>query len=112
MGAHRAQLAAIGLSFAIWLVFGGLAALAASAVTENVPPVVAMLGASAGNIAFALPVNGIGGLGASQAAWALAVSWAGVPWSDAVISAFALYAVTLVGALAFGGIATIIAARG
>jgi hypothetical protein len=107
LGAHHAQLAAIGLSFAIWLLFGGLAALAAAAVTSAVPLAVAMLGASAGNIAFALPVNGIGGLGASQAAWAFAVSRAGVAWSDAVISAFALYAVTLAGALVFGGLASI-----
>jgi hypothetical protein len=111
LGAHRSQLAAIVLSFAIWLVFGGLAALAARAVTQQVAPAIAMLGAAAGNIAFALPVNGIGGLGASQAAWAAAVSWAGAPWSDAVISAFALYTVTLFGALAFGGAATAIGAR-
>ena len=44
-------------------------------------------------VAFALPVNGIGGLGASQAAWVFALSRAGVTWNDAVISAFALYAV-------------------
>jgi uncharacterized membrane protein YbhN (UPF0104 family) len=111
LGARRAQLAAIALSFAIWLVFGGLAALSANAVASDIPPAIALLGASAGNIAFALPINGIGGLGASQAAWALAVSRAGVPWNDAVISAFALYAVTLTGALAFGGLATIFTAR-
>jgi uncharacterized membrane protein YbhN (UPF0104 family) len=107
LGAHRAQLAAIALSFAIWLVFGGLAALAASAVAGGIPPMAAMLGAAAGNVAFALPVNGIGGLGASQAAWVFAVSRAGVPWNDAVISAFALYGVTLAGALIFGGVAWI-----
>ncbi len=112
LGAHRAQLAAIGLSFTIWLVFGGIAALAASAVTDDVPAAAAMLGAAAGNVAFALPVNGIGGLGASQAAWALAVSHAGVPWSDAVVSALALYAVTLGGALLFGGLATLSSAGG
>jgi hypothetical protein len=105
LGARRTQLGAILVSYAIWLLFGGLAAIAAHAVTENIPPAVAMLGAAAGNIAFALPVNGIGGLGASQAAWAFAVNWAGVPWEDAVISAFALYAVTLAGALLFGGVA-------
>jgi hypothetical protein len=111
LGAHRAQLAAIALSFAIWLVFGGLAALAASAVTGDVPSAAAMLGAAAGNIAFALPVNGIGGLGASQAAWVFAVSRAGVAWNDAVISAFALYAVTLVGALLFGALAAVLPPR-
>jgi len=46
------------------------------------------------------------GLGASQAAWALALSQAGAPWSDAVVSGFALYGVTLAGALLFGGLAT------
>jgi uncharacterized membrane protein YbhN (UPF0104 family) len=110
LGAHRTQLPAIALSFAIWVVFGGLASLAASAVASGISPMAAMLGAAAGNVAFALPVNGIGGLGASQAAWVLAVSRAGVPWSDAVISAFALYAVTLTGAMIFGGLATIVGA--
>jgi hypothetical protein len=105
LGAHRAQLAAIVLSVAIWLLFGAVAALAASAVADDIPPLVAMLGAAAGNVAFALPVNGIGGVGASQAAWVFVVSRAGIAWNDAVISAFALYAVTLAGALLFGGLA-------
>jgi hypothetical protein len=93
------------LSFAIWIVFGGLAVVAANAVVEKMPVAVAMLGASASNLAFALPINGIGGLGPAQAAWAVAVNQAGIPWENAVISAFALYAVTLVSALLFGGIA-------
>jgi len=100
-----APLAAVVLSFVIWLVFGLLAALAANAVTDTINPAVALLGASAGNLAFALPVNGIAGLGPSQAAWAALVSTAGVPWSDAVISALAVYAVTFTGALVFGGVA-------
>ncbi len=102
---RTAQFAAIALSFAIWLVFGGLAALAADAVTKSIPVKVALLGASAGNLAFALPINGIGGLGPSQAAWVAAVSQAGIAWNDAVVSAFALYAVTLGSALLFGGLA-------
>lgn len=110
-GAQGAQLTAIGLSFVLWLVFGGIAVIAAEAVTDRVSPAVAMLGAAAGNIAFALPVNGIGGLGASQAAWALVVERAGVPFRDAAISAFALYAVTLAGALLFGGIGFLLALR-
>jgi hypothetical protein len=106
-----AELAAIGLSFAIWLVFGGLAALSAAAVGDATTPGVALLGASAGNLAFALPINGIAGLGPSQAAWVAAVTQAGVPFDEAVIGAFALYAVTLASALLFGGVA-MFAARG
>ncbi len=102
-----ARLAAIGLSFAVWLTFGVLAVLTANAVVDGISPAVALLGASAGNLAFALPINGIAGLGPSQAAWAAALSQAGVPWSDAVISALALYAVVLTSALLFGGIAMI-----
>ncbi len=99
-----AELAAIGVSFAIWSVFGALATLAANAVAV-IPPAIAWLGAAAGNLAFALPVNGIAGLGASQAAWVFMVSKAGIPWTEAVLSAFAVYAVTLAGALVFGAAA-------
>jgi hypothetical protein len=102
-----ARLAAIGLSFAVWLTFGVLAVLTANAVVDGIFPAVALLGASAGNLAFALPINGIAGLGPSQAAWVAALSQAGVPWADAVISALALYAVVLASALLFGGIAMI-----
>lgn len=105
LGRRRAQFAAILLSFAIWLVFAALAFIAARSVTEAIGPAVALLGASASNLAFALPVNGIGGLGASQAAWVFVVHRAGIAFEDAVISALALYAVTLTGALVFGGAA-------
>jgi hypothetical protein len=65
-----------------------------------------MLGAAAGNIAFALPINGIAGIGPAQAAWVAATTWAGVPWDDAIASALALHAVVLVNAVALGGLAT------
>jgi uncharacterized membrane protein YbhN (UPF0104 family) len=110
-GARRVQFAAILLSLAIWLVFGGLAALAAKAVVSGMPLAVALLGASASNLAFALPINGIGGLGPAQAAWVVAVSQTGVAWGDAVISAFALHAVTLLGAVLFGGLASLAGTR-
>jgi hypothetical protein len=101
-----AELAAVALSFAIWFVFGGMAALTASAVGGSVPPVTALFGASAGNLAFALPINGLGGLGPSQAAFVVAVTHAGIAWNDAVVAALALYLVTLAGAVLFGGTLT------
>jgi Lysylphosphatidylglycerol synthase TM region len=105
LSTRRARFAVIGLSFAVWLTFGALAILTADAVVDSVTPAVALLGASAGNLAFALPINGIAGLGPSQAAWVGAVSQAGVPWEDAVVSALTLYSISLASALLFGGVA-------
>jgi hypothetical protein len=107
---RSARLSAVALSFSIWLTFGVLAILAAGAVRPGFPPPVAMLGAAASNLAFALPVNGIAGLGPAQAAWAFSVNQAGVAWNDAVLSAFAVYAVTLISALLFGGLAMLASA--
>jgi hypothetical protein len=94
----------VGLGFAIWLAFGLAAVLVAAAVVDTVAPSAALLGAAAGNIAFALPVNGIAGLGPAQAAWVLATTWAGVPRADAIVSALALHAVVLGNALLLGGV--------
>src|SRR5262249_25553716 len=90
-----------------WLAFGLAAALVAGAVVDTVSPNAALLGAAAGNLAFALPVNGIAGLGPAQAAWVWATVWAGVPQSDAVLSALALHAVALSNALLLGGLASV-----
>jgi hypothetical protein len=95
----------VGLGFAIWLAFGLAAVLVATAVVDTVAPSAALLGAAAGNLAFALPVNGIAGLGPAQAAWVLATTWAGVPRPDAIVSALALHAVVLANALLLGGLA-------
>jgi Lysylphosphatidylglycerol synthase TM region len=94
----------LGLGFAIWLLFGLAAVLVAAAVVDTVGPSAALLGAAAGNLAFALPVNGLAGLGPAQAAWVLATTWAGVPQPDAVLSALALHAVVLSNALLLGGL--------
>jgi uncharacterized membrane protein YbhN (UPF0104 family) len=104
-GTRRALAAALALSLAIWLAFGLLAVLTTHAVAAGIPALVALLGASAGNLAFALPINGIAGLGPSQAAWVAAVTRAGVGWENAVVSALALYAVTLTSAVLCGGLA-------
>jgi uncharacterized membrane protein YbhN (UPF0104 family) len=101
------RMAVVALSFAIWMAFGVVAIVVTQAVHAPVEPAVAVLGAAATNLAFALPINGIGGLGASQAAWAASVNLAGVPWEQAVATAFALHGVVLVSALVFGGVAMI-----
>jgi len=105
IGGYAAGLAAVGLSLVLWLVFGLAAILVAQAVVATVPPAAAMLGGAAGNVAFALPINGVAGIGPSQAAWVAATTRAGVPWDDAVISALALHAVVLSNALVCGALA-------
>jgi len=95
----------LALGFGIWLLLGLAAICVTNAVVANVPAAAALMGAAAGNIAFALPINGIAGLGPAQAAWVLATTWAGVPRQDAIVSALALHAVVLSNALLFGGLA-------
>ena len=107
IGGHGAGLTAVGLSLALWLVFGLAAILVVQAVVATVSPAAAMLGAAAGNVAFALPVNGIAGIGPAQAAWVAATTRAGVPWDDAVVSALALHAVVLTNALVLGALAAV-----
>jgi uncharacterized membrane protein YbhN (UPF0104 family) len=112
LSSSRIFAATTTLSLAVWGTFFVVALLATAAVAEGIPPAAIMLGAAAGTLAFALPVSGIAGLGASQAAWAAALLQTGVPWHDAVVSAFALYAATLAGALIFGSIAMVPLGRG
>ena len=107
IGGYGAGLAAVGLSLGVWLLFGLAAVLVAGAMVATVSPAAAMLGAAAGNVAFALPINGIAGIGPPQAAWVAATTWVGVPWDDAVVSALALHAVVLANAIVCGGLAMV-----
>jgi hypothetical protein len=107
VGGYRVGLIAVGLSLGIWLVLGVAAILVANAVVATVSPAAAMLGAAAGNVAFALPINGIAGIGPPQAAWVAGTTYVGVPWDDAVVSALALHAVVLANAVVCGGLAMV-----
>lgn len=109
--ATGAALGAFALSLALWLVFGLAAALIAGAAVEGVSPLVAMLGAAGGNLAFALPVNGVLGLGPSQAAFVALAVPAGAPFDAAVAAALILHAIVLASAFVFGGLASLLPAR-
>lgn len=103
---RRAACAALVLSLVLWLVFGFAAALIAEAAVGGLSPLVAMLGAAGGNLAFALPVNGVLGLGPSQAAFVGLAVPAGASFEAAVTAALVLHAVVLTSAFVFGGLAT------
>ena len=105
LGDWRVRVAVVAVGFAIWLVLAWMAVLVAQAVVDTVPAMAAVLGGAASSLAFALPINGIAGIGPTQAAWVVATVQAGVPWDDAVVSALALHAVVLVNAIVLGGLA-------
>jgi hypothetical protein len=105
LGDARTRLAVVAVGFAIWLALAWMAILVAQAVVDTVPAMAAVLGGAASSVAFALPINGIAGIGPTQAAWVAATVQAGVPWDDAVVSALALHAVVLVNAAVLGGLA-------
>ena len=111
IGDRRAAMLAVVLGYALWLVVGLIAVLVAGAVAASFAPAAAVLGVMAGSIAFALPINGIAGVGPAQAAWVVATMRAGIPFDDAVLSALALHAVVLTNAIALGALATVPARR-
>lgn len=101
---------ALTLTLAIWSVYGVMAAAMAYAVS-SIAPATVFLGAAASNLAFALPVNGVGGLGAAQAAWTYIVERAGASFTDAAVTALVVYAVSLTSALACGACAFLLPAH-
>jgi len=105
LGDARTRVAVVAVGFAIWLALAWMAVLVADAVVDTASAMAAVLGGAASSVAFALPINGIAGIGPTQAAWVAATVQAGVPWDDAVISALALHAVVLVNAVVLGGLA-------
>lgn len=64
-----------------------------------------VMASAAAILAFALPINGIGGLGPTQAAWTFALAVQGVNWDKALIAGMLIYAVSLT----VSGVLTVIA---
>jgi uncharacterized membrane protein YbhN (UPF0104 family) len=102
------SLAAQGLSVAIWLAHSALAWLAASAIAPALPIPAVVVAGAASNVAFALPVNGIAGLGPPQAAWAAVLDWAGASWEIAAITALVCHGCILIGVAATAALSLIV----
>jgi len=90
------------LTLATWLLHALIGWLAATAVAPQLAAATTTLAAAAANLAFALPVPAIAGLGPPQAGWVAALGLAGVPWPDAVATALLSHAVILAGILLLG----------
>jgi len=106
------HLSAIGLTLAVWAALTAIAVLAMIAVDGGVGTAAAVTASASANLAFALPITGIAGLGPAQAAWATALNLTGTPWETAIASALAGYAIFVSGALALGGLALLVPASG
>lgn len=108
LGTRGSILAVITLSYSIWLAAGVAAIFAVVAAGISIDASIVFLATAASNLAFALPINGIAGLGPSQAAWAAVVILAGHPQNVAVVGAIATYVASLASALIFGALASAI----
>ena len=104
------HLSAIGLTLAVWIALTAIAILAMIAVDPAIDIAAALTASAANNLAFALPITGIAGLGPAQAAWATVLNLTGTPWETAIASALAGYAIFVSGALILGGLALLVPA--
>ncbi|MFW5833703.1 MAG: lysylphosphatidylglycerol synthase domain-containing protein [Pseudomonadota bacterium] len=89
-------------SWAIWATHVLVAWTASAAAGVAPGPAEVLLASSAGNLAFALPVSGVLGLGPQQVAFAGALALGETDWSAATVAAIATYVAVLAGALSTG----------
>jgi len=91
----RRLLSAI-MTVSIWLAHAAIAYLTAIAVSADLGfPSIAMASA-ASNLAFALPISGVAGLGPPQAAWATMLHLQDIDWTVAITTALICHGVLLV----------------
>lgn len=88
----------------IWLAHGVIAWLAGQALGSALSYAHFAMAGAAANLAFALPVPSIAGVGPPQAAWAGSLHLAGVAWAEAIATAVACQAVLVAAVLALGAL--------
>src|SRR5690606_10766253 len=94
----RQQLGSLLLTFTVWGLQVVMSYAAANAVADLALPQV-VFAQSVSSLAFALPINGIAGVGPTQAAWALALERTGETFELGVTTALIWQAVPLIGVL-------------
>jgi hypothetical protein len=86
----------------IWIAQALVGWLAAIAAFQGIGLAATTFAAASANLAFALPVPTIAGLGPPQAAWVMALDLTAIPWAAAVATALTCHAVQFTGALMLG----------
>jgi uncharacterized membrane protein YbhN (UPF0104 family) len=99
-------------TLAIWLTHGWIGYLAALAVADELTFVHAALAGAASNLAFALPVTGVGGVGPPQAAWTSALQLTGASWETGVATALMAYGCLSLGSLMTAAAMLLVPAHG
>jgi Lysylphosphatidylglycerol synthase TM region len=89
----------LALTVAIWSTHSLIGYLAVSAIAADLSLVAAAFAGAASNLAFALPVTGVAGLGPPQAAWTAALHLTGATWEISIASALLVYGCLLVGVI-------------
>lgn len=89
----------LALTVAIWSTHSLIGCLAVAALAPDLSLVAAAFAGAASNLAFALPVTGVAGLGPPQAAWAAALHLTGASWETSIASALLVYGCLLVGVI-------------
>ncbi len=98
----RQRLLAAVLTLSIWIAHAVIAWLTAQAIGADFGPLPMAMASASSNLAFALPISGVAGLGPPQAAWASMLHWAGHDWDPAIATALLCHGVLLVTLSAFG----------
>ncbi|WP_222183113.1 lysylphosphatidylglycerol synthase transmembrane domain-containing protein [Geminicoccus harenae] len=99
------------LSLLVWFCHAAVAWLAFASLGQPVDLATAVFAGTCANLAFALPFQGIAGLGPVQAAFAWAASSAGVPLPQAITAALACHAILLVSGCLLGALAVLMEPR-
>jgi uncharacterized membrane protein YbhN (UPF0104 family) len=97
-----ARIAVVATTCGVWGSHVAIAVLALQATGTAAGLGATAAASAAGNLAFALPVSGVLGLGAQQVAFAATLEIAGVGWTRAVAAALAVHTVVAVTALGVG----------
>ena len=90
------------LTLSVWITHAVIAWLTAIAIGADFGFVPMAMASASSNIAFALPISGVAGLGPPQAAWATMLHWADHAWAPAIASALLCHGVLLITLSAFG----------
>lgn len=75
------------LTLSIWIAHALIAWLIALAISAKFDFITMVMASASSNLAFALPISGVAGLGPPQAAWATMLHLAGHAWEPAITSA-------------------------
>lgn len=96
MRAPGPKLLVLVLTLLIWIMHATIAWLVVLAIGAGFDFLSMIMASAASNLAFALPISGVAGLGPPQAAWATMLHLAGHDWPPAITSALLCHGLLLV----------------